>query len=96
MRKALVSFGRGWYEKLSVKMTTEERDALIDPSTPEERRSEVRDSIQGSSFRAASSEDSEAADGLVASNHDGYFSCATVVLPAGRGFVVHRGGWTRF
>jgi hypothetical protein len=96
MRKALTTFGDGWIEVTPMKMTLEERDALLDLNTSDEDRDRIRRAIRDRSSRRASDEDCSAAAEALALHHEGEFTCATVILPAGSGFVVHAGGWIRF
>jgi hypothetical protein len=96
MRKALTTFGDGWIEVTPTKITSEEMDILLDLDTSDEDRERVRRVIRDRSSRKASDEDSRAAHDALAVHYEGEFTCATVILPAGRGFVVHAGGWIRF
>lgn len=96
MRKALTTFGDGWIEVTPTKMTLEERDAFLDLDTSYEDRERIRRAIRDRSSRKASDEDCRAAAEALAVHYEGDFTCATVILPAGSGFVVHAGGWIRF
>lgn len=42
MRKALITFGDGWFELTPSKMTVEERDALIDLKIEDDDRIRIR------------------------------------------------------
>ena len=96
MRKALITFGDDWFELTPSKMTVEERDDLIDLKTEDDDRIRIRKGIQDRCSRPASQEDATAAAGILMSHHGGPFSCATVIVNTGHGFVVHEGGLVRF
>jgi hypothetical protein len=96
MRKALTTFGNGWFEITPTKITPEDRDALLNLYTSDEDRDRIRSAIQNRSISRASYEDSRVASDLLSLHHQGEFTRATVILPYGRGFVVFSGRWIRF
>lgn len=95
MNTYLTSFGRGWWEIIPGKLTTEETKTLQDEKDPEARSRALRN-FEERSRRPASQEDSQKAEEILRKHHGGEYTSASVVLPHGHGQVAHKDGRTRF
>lgn len=95
MSTRLTSFGQGWWERLPARLTPDEARTLQNEDDPEGRSRALR-KFEERSVRRASHEDSQKAELLLRKHHQGEYTSATVILPEGHGYAVHKDGWTRF